>query len=174
MLSVIIFADLFKILMIRDSSYWVAMKVVPLIILANFFLGIYTNLSVWYKLIDKTYIGAYISIAGAIITLVLNFLLIPSMSYYGSAIATLAAYGSMMFISYYLGNKYYPIPYDFKKIGGYLGLSIFFSVISFYKFRENYFVGITLLLLFLYFIYYNEKDTLTSILKTKKISKNKF
>lgn len=168
MLSVIIFADLFKILMIRDSSYWVAMKVVPLIILANFFLGIYTNLSVWYKLIDKTYIGAYISIAGAIITLALNFLLIPSMSYYGSAIATLAAYGSMMLISYYLGNKYYPIPYDFKKIGGYLGLSIFFSVISFYKFRENYFVGITLLLLFLYFIYYNEKDTLASILKTKK------
>ena len=106
--------------MIRDESYWVAMKVVPLIILANFFLGIYTNLSVWYKLIDKTYIGAYISIVGAIITLVLNFLLIPTMSYYGSAIATIAAYGSMMFISYYLGNKYYPIPYDLKKIGGYL------------------------------------------------------
>jgi O-antigen/teichoic acid export membrane protein len=167
MLSVIVFADLFKMLMIRDSSYWVAMKVVPLIILANFCLGIYTNLSVWYKLIDKTYIGAYISIVGAIITLVLNFLLIPSYSYSGSAIATLAAYGSMMLISYYLGNKYYPIPYDFKKIGGYLGLSILFSVVSFYGFRENYFVGIGLLLLFLYFIYHNEKATLMSILKRK-------
>lgn len=167
MLSVIVFADLFKLVMINES-YWVAMKVVPLIILANFCLGIYTNLSVWYKLIDKTYIGAYISIAGAIITLVLNFLLIPSHSYVGSAIATLAAYGSMMLISYYLGNKYYPIPYDFKKIGGYLGLSILFSAVSFYRFRENYFVGIALLFLFLYFIYYNEKDTLTSILKTKK------
>jgi O-antigen/teichoic acid export membrane protein len=54
---------------------------------------------------------------GAIITLALNFLLIPTMSYYGSAIATIAAYGSMMSISYYLGNKYYPIPYDLKKIG---------------------------------------------------------
>ncbi|MEL1241485.1 lipopolysaccharide biosynthesis protein [Flavobacterium flavipallidum] len=167
MLSVIVFADVFKFIMIRDDSYWVAMKVVPLIILANFCLGIYTNLSVWYKLIDKTYVGAYISIVGAIITLVLNFLLIPSMSYVGSAIATLAAYGSMMLISYYLGNKYYPIPYDFQKIGGYMGVSILFSVISFYYFRENYFVGISLLLLFLYFIYHNEKATLMGILKSK-------
>lgn len=165
LLSVIVFADLFKLLMIRDSSYWVAMKVVPLIILANFFLGIYTNLSVWYKLIDKTYIGAYISIVGAIITLVLNFLLIPTMSYYGSAIATIAAYGSMMFISYYLGNKYYPIPYDLKKIGGYLSLSILFSAVSFYGFRENYYVGISLLIAFLYFIYHNEKEMLMKILK---------
>jgi O-antigen/teichoic acid export membrane protein len=167
LLTVIVFADLFKYLMIRDASYWEAMKVVPLIILANFFLGIYTNLSVWYKLIDKTHIGAYISIIGAIITLVLNFLLIPKFSYYGSAIATIAAYGSMMFISYFMGNKYYPIPYDMKKIGGYLGLSILFSILSFYFFRENYFVGIPLLMVFLYFIYYNEKETLTRILKRK-------
>jgi O-antigen/teichoic acid export membrane protein len=165
LLSVIVFADLFKMLMIPNDSYWVAMKVVPLIILANFFLGIYTNLSVWYKLIDKTYIGAYISIVGAVITLALNFLLIPSMSYYGSAIATLAAYGSMMFISYYLGNKYYPIPYDMKKIGGYLSLSVFFSAVSFYGFRENYFVGVALLIVFLYFIYHNEKETLMKIIK---------
>jgi O-antigen/teichoic acid export membrane protein len=144
------------------------MKVVPLIILANFFLGIYTNLSVWYKLIDKTYYGAYISIVGAIITLVLNFLLIPTMSYFGSAVATIAAYGSMMFISYYLGNKYYPIPYDLKKIGGYLSLSIFFSAVSFYGFRENYFVGISLLITFLYFIYYHEKETLIKIIKGPK------
>ena len=167
LLSVIVFADIFKYFMIRDSSYWEAMKVVPLIILANFFLGIYTNLSVWYKLIDKTYIGAYISIIGAIVTLVLNFLLIPTRSYYGSAIATIAAYGTMMGISYFLGNKYYPIPYDIKKITGYLGLSILFSIISFYYFRENYFVGIPLLLAFMYFIYYNEKETLNKILKRK-------
>ena len=167
LLSVIVFADIFKYFMIRDSSYWEAMKVVPLIILANFFLGIYTNLSVWYKLIDKTYIGAYISIVGAVVTLVLNFLLIPTMSYYGSAIATIAAYGTMMGISYFLGNKYYPIPYDIKKITGYLGLSILFSIISFYYFRENYFVGIPLLLTFMYFIYYNEKETLNKILKRK-------
>ena len=87
LLSVIVFADLLKQVMIPNSSYWEAMKVVPLIILANFFLGIYTNLSVWYKLIDKTYVGAYISIVGAVVTLVLNYLLIPKYSYYGSAIA---------------------------------------------------------------------------------------
>ena len=167
MLAVIVFADLFKAIMIRDESYWEAMKVVPLIILANFFLGIYTNLSVWYKLIDKTYIGAYISILGAVVTLALNFLLIPKYSYMGSAIATIAAYGSMMLMSYFVGQKHYPIPYDKKKIGGYLGLSILFSALAFYYFRENYIVGITLLIVFLYFIYHNEKETLLRIIKRK-------
>ena len=167
MLSVIVFADLFKFIMIRDESYWVAMKVVPLIILANFFLGIYNNLSVWYKLTDKTQIGAYISIVGAILTLVLNYLLIPKYSYYGSAIATISAYGSMMLISYILGNKYYPIPYDMNKIGAYLGVSIVFSIISFYGFREKYYVGIPLLLVFMYMVYHFEKDTIKGIMKRK-------
>ena len=166
-LGVIVFADVLKLVMIRDSSYWNAMGVVPLIILANFFLGIYTNLSVWYKLTNQTHIGAYISIVGAIITLVLNYLLIPSMSYYGSAIATIAAYGTMMLISYILGNKYYPIPYDMKKISAYLVISIVFSTVYFYLFRENYFVGVPMLLLFTYFIYYNEKETINRILKRK-------
>jgi O-antigen/teichoic acid export membrane protein len=167
MLGVIVFADLLKVIMIRDESYWEAMKVVPLIILANFFLGIYTNLSVWYKLIDKTHIGAWISIVGAAVTLGLNFLLIPQYSYMGSAIATIAAYGSMMLISYLMGRNQYPIPYNGKKIGGYLGLSILFSGVSFYYFRENYFVGITLLIAFMYFIFYNEKETLLRIIKRK-------
>ncbi|WP_310379390.1 oligosaccharide flippase family protein [Flavobacterium sp.] len=168
LLSVIVFADVLKFMLLDDKSYWEAMKVVPLIILANFFLGIYNNLSVWYKLTDKTQIGAYISIVGAILTLGLNYLLIPKYSYYGSAIATITAYGSMMLISYVLGNKYYPIPYDINKIGGYLGLSIIFSAISFYGFRENYFVGIPLLIGFMYYIYHNEKETLNKILKRKE------
>ena len=167
LLSVIVFADILKVIMIRDEPYWEAMKIVPLIILANFFLGIYTNLSVWYKLVDKTHIGAYISIFGALITLLLNFLLIPKYSYFGSAIATIAAYGSMMLISYTMGKKYYPIPYDTRKIGGYLGLSIVFSILSFYFFRENYYVGIALLIAFLYFIYNNEKETLQRIMNRK-------
>jgi O-antigen/teichoic acid export membrane protein len=167
LLGVIVFADVLKFMLLDDKSYWEAMKVVPLIILANFFLGIYNNLSVWYKLTDKTQIGAYISIVGAILTLVLNYLLIPKYSYYGSAIATITAYGSMMLISYILGKKYYPIPYDVNKIGGYLGLSTLFSIISFYGFRENYFVGIPLLILFMYFIYHNEKETLNKIMRRK-------
>ena len=168
LLGVIVFADILKFLLLDNKSYWEAMKVVPLIILANFFLGIYNNLSVWYKLTDKTKIGAYIYIVGAIITLVLNFLLIPIWSYYGSAIATISAYGSMMFISYYLGNKYYPIPYDIKKISRYLLISILFSIISFYGFRENYYIGIALLIAFMYYIYHNEKETLNQIINRKK------
>lgn len=168
LLGVIVFADILKLLLLDNESYWEAMKVVPLIILANFFLGIYNNLSVWYKLTDKTIIGAYISIVGALLTLLLNYILIPKYSYYGSAIATISAYGSMMLISYILGKKHYPIPYDMEKIGAYLGISIVFSVISFYGFRENYFVGIPLLLVFLYFIYHNEKTTILNIIKRKK------
>ena len=171
LLVVIVFADLFKQLMIRDSSYWEAMRVVPLIILANFFLGIYTNLSVWYKLIDKTHMGAYISLIGAALTLGLNVWLIPKPGYFGgyfgSAIATLVAYCAMMLISYYLGNKYYPIPYDKKKISIYLGISILFSSISFYIYRENYFVGIALIVLFSLLIYKFEKETLLKIIKRK-------
>lgn len=168
-LFVIVFIDLLKLPLVPRKEYWDAIKVVPLIVLANFFLGIYTNLSVWYKLIDKTRIGAYISIIGAIITLALNYLLIPTMSYYGSAIATIAAYGSMMIISYKLGQKRYPIPYDMTKIFSYLILTIVFSAVSFYIpiIRENYYVKATLLIVFLYFIYYSEKEVLSRIIKRK-------
>ena len=169
-LFVIVFADLLKRVLVPNADYWDAMKVVPLIVLANFFLGIYTNLSVWYKQIDKTRIGAYISLIGAAITLILNWILIPSMSYYGSAIATITAYGSMMIISYKWGQNHYPIPYDFNKIFSYLGLTILFSAISFYipMLRENYLVKIALLTVFLYFIYHSEKETLLRIIKRKK------
>jgi len=162
LLGVVVFADLLKLLIIRDTSFYGAMEVVPLIILANLCLGIYHNLSVWYKLSDKTKIGAYISIVGAFVTLALNFLLIPIWSYVGSAIATLAAYGSMMAISYYYGNKYYPIPYEVKKISFYLGLSILLSGISFYVkiLRYSYIFGIIALIAFVYIIYRNEKETL--------------
>jgi O-antigen/teichoic acid export membrane protein len=96
-----------------------------------------------------------------------QFLLIPEYSYMGSAIATIAAYGSMMLLSYFLGRNQYPIPYDINRIGGYLAISIVFSGVSFYYFRENYYVGIALLLVYLYFIYHNEKETLLRIIKEK-------
>ena len=165
MLGVIVFVDILKIIIIPNASYWEAMKVVPLIILANFCLGIYTNLSVWYKLRDKTMIGAYISILGAILTLVFNYLLIPIWSYMGSALATLIAYGSMMLISYLLGNKYYPIPYDKKAIGGYMSFSILLSFIYFYGFRENYWVGISFIILFATLVIKSEKEIINKLLK---------
>ena len=165
LLGVVVFADVLKTFMIMNTSYYEAMKVVPLIVLANLFLGIYHNLSVWYKLTDQTKMGAYISVIGALITLGLNVLLINPFSYMGSAFATLAAYGSMMFLSLYLGSKYYPIPYNLKKMTGYLGSSIIFSVVYFYFYRENYFVGIGFLMIFLFFVYRNEKKQFVSILK---------
>jgi O-antigen/teichoic acid export membrane protein len=168
-LGVIVFADGLKLILVNNQSYWSAMNIVPLIVLANFFLGIYTNLSVWYKLIDKTRIGAYISIVGAIVTLVLNLLLIPIISYMGSAIATIFAYGTMMFISYYMGQKKYPIPYDKKSIFTYLGLAIVLSGLSFYIeiFRETYIFGIAAILFFAYFVYRNEKETILTIIRRK-------
>ena len=167
MLFVIVFIDLLKEIIIGNPIYYDAIKVVPLIVLANFFLGIYANLSVWYKVIDKTKIGAYISIFGAAITLILNFWLVPIFSYYGSAIATIVAYGTMMITSYYLGQKKYPIPYDINIIGLYLGISILLSALSFYipQFRANYIFGITALLVFGFFIFRNEKQVLMRILK---------
>lgn len=168
-LGVIVFADILKLILVNNQSYWSAMNIVPLIVLANFFLGIYTNLSVWYKLIDKTRIGAYISIVGAIVTLVLNLLLIPIISYMGSAIATIFAYGTMMLISYYMGQKKYPIPYDKKSIFTYLGLAIVLSGISFYVpiLRETYVFGIAAILFFAYFVYRNEKETILTIIRRK-------
>src|SRR5690606_12142156 len=109
LITVVVFADLLKYIIIPKSTYWEAMDIVPLILIANFCLGIYHNLSVWYKITDRTKFGAYISIAGAVLTLIINIILIPKISYMGSAIATVVAYGSMMFLSYYFGQKYYKI-----------------------------------------------------------------
>jgi len=167
LLGVVAFADLLKLLLLRDEIFWDAMDVVPLIILANFFLGIYTNLSVWYKLSDKTRMGAYISILGAVVTLSFNFALIPVWGYMGSAIATVAAYGTMMAVSYFIGAKYYPIPYDVKKMGLYIGLSAGLSALSFYVpvLRETYIFGFVALIGFMALIYKNEKQTLLKFIK---------
>ncbi|WP_434037274.1 lipopolysaccharide biosynthesis protein [Formosa sp. 4Alg 33] len=165
LLGVIVFADLLKVIVIRSEDYWEAMSVVPIILLAYLFLGMYHNLSVWYKITDRTKYGAYISIFGALVTLVLNFWLIPIISYRGSAIATLAAYGSMVLLSYYFGRKYYPIPYNIKKISAYILISVMFSVISFYFFRENYVVGIGLLSIFMGIIYKFEKEDIQRLLQ---------
>lgn len=165
LLTVVVFADILKPIIIRSEPYWEAMWIVPIILLANFCLGIYHNLSVWYKITDRTKFGAYISVFGAIVTLVLNIWLIPIIGFKGSAIATLSAYGSMMILSYYFGRKYYPIPYNLKKIGLYLFISTLFSIVSFYYFRENYIVGTSMLVVFLAIVYLSEKNEIKQLLK---------
>ena len=164
LLAVVVYADPLKALIVRNSDYWDAMPVVPVIILASFCLGIYHNLSVWYKVTDRTRIGAYISIAGAVITIGINYLFIPSIGYYASAYATLAAYGSMMLLSYFIGRRYYPIPYNFRKICFYMGISILFSALSFYVFNRDILVGTIFLLVFLLLVYRMEYDFLKRIL----------
>ncbi|WP_343486945.1 polysaccharide biosynthesis C-terminal domain-containing protein [Allomuricauda sp. d1] len=149
LLFVVVYIDLLAKLLILNETYLEAVQIVPIILLASFCLGIYHNLSVWYKVTDRTKFGAYISSIGAVLTLIINLALIPKIGYMASAWATLAAYGSMMCLSYYFGKKYYPIPYNMRKILFYGGLSILFSALAFYVFNRNLIVGTLLLLVFL-------------------------
>jgi O-antigen/teichoic acid export membrane protein len=118
-LFVVLYLDIWKHF-IRNPKMWVGLKVVPILLLANMFLGIYYNLSVWYKLGHKTMAGAWITLAGALITLVINYAFIPYFSYMACAWATFACYGSMMVMSYVWGQKEYRIPYAWKKLVAYI------------------------------------------------------
>jgi len=164
LLGVVVFADLIKPIVIRSEDYWEAMWIVPIILIANFCLGIYHNLSVWYKITDRTKFGAYISVFGALVTLAINILFIREYGYKASAVATLAAYGLMMLTSFLLGRRYYPIPYNLKKIVLYFSLSVALSLLSFYKFRGEIFIGISMLIVFLGIVCYMEKRQIRLLL----------
>ena len=118
------------------KKYWEGKGVIPVLMMANLFLGVYYNLSIWYKLTGKTSWGAWLALIGAIITLILNFWWIPLSSqhiiygYYGSAWATFICYGAMMILSYLIGQKYFPVNYNLGKFTGYLGLSVLLYAIS--------------------------------------------
>ena len=164
LLTVIVFSDILKVIFIGDKAYWEAMWIVPIILLANFCLGIYHNLSVWYKITDRTKFGAYISVVGALITLAINLIFIETYSYKASAVATLSAYAIMMLLSYYFGRKYYPIPYNLKKIGVYFMGSVGLSALSFYQFRGNYIIGISMIIVFLSIVYFSERNQIKQLL----------
>jgi|AntRauTorckE5430_2_1112549.scaffolds.fasta_scaffold03093_3 O-antigen/teichoic acid export membrane protein len=106
------------------TQYREGLVVVPILLLANLFLGVYYNFAIWYKLKDKTMIGALIAFGGALITIVLNILWIPTIGYIGSAWATLICYASMATACYWVGQKYYPVPYPIVKMLLYVGLAI--------------------------------------------------
>ena len=166
LLSVVVFVDALKLILIPNEAYWEAMTVVPILLLAYLFLGIYHNLSVWYKITDRTKFGAYISIFGALITLLINIIFIPKFGYMASATATLFAYATMAVTSYSLGKKHYAIPYNLKKIGLYLAMSIMFSGLSFYVFRGHYFIGILLILILITVIWIKEKNFIKQLVKS--------
>ena len=148
-----------------NSQYFEGIEIIPLVMLGALFLGIYLNLSIWYKLSDQTRVGLYISLIGAAITIFINFTFIPKYGYWASAFAALITYTSMMIISYFWGRAQYPIHYNIKKILIYLSLSIAISLVSFLYFRENYFIGNGLFLLFIAFLAYNERTMINKILR---------
>ena len=125
-LFISLYIDVFRWFFIAvHKSAWVeGLYIVPLLALGNVFLGIYYNLSIWYKLTHKNMTGAMITIAGAVITIALNILLIPRFHYLGAAIATFCCYLFMMIASYMLGQKHYPVPYARKKLISYLVLVV--------------------------------------------------
>jgi O-antigen/teichoic acid export membrane protein len=121
-LVVTLFIDFFKYFV--GDEFRAGLDVVPILLLANLFLGIYVNLSIWYKLTDRTLMGAFVSLAGAALTIVLNVWWIPEFDYVGSAWATLACYASMAIASYLLGRHYYPVAYDIKRVLVYITLGV--------------------------------------------------
>jgi O-antigen/teichoic acid export membrane protein len=123
-LAVMLFLDLFK-WFIPNPAYHEGLRVVPVLMLANVFLGIYYNQSVWYKLTDRPRVGSTISLVGAAITLVLLFATIPTLGYMGAAWATFICYASMAVISYAWGQRHYPIPYNVTRILGYMAVGVF-------------------------------------------------
>jgi O-antigen/teichoic acid export membrane protein len=165
LLTITIFLDIIKNEFIKNESYLYAMDIVPIVLLANLCLGIYHNLSIWYKLTDRTRYGMYISILGAILTSAFNYFMIPHFGYIACAYTTLLAYSTMMLVSYYLGKKYYPVPYETKRISFYLLISSSFASLSFYYFESNIYIGTLLLFIFLTLIFFLEKKELIQLLK---------
>ena len=122
-LMVVLYLDIWKEF-IRNPAMYVGLSVVPILLMANMFLGVYYNLSIWYKLSNKTMAGAWITILGAVITLTINFFAIPYFSYMASAWATFFCYGTMMYVSFKWGQKVYPIPYATKKLIAYFVITV--------------------------------------------------
>lgn len=152
--------DWLKKLFITDSDYWVAIDIVPIIVVANLCFGVYYNFSTWYKVTDRTGVGTLISWIGAGLTIVLNLVFLRYFGFMVSAWVTLIAYLSMMLISYVLGQKYYPIPYRIRKISLVLGLLMIFTFLSSYVFDYNVLIGNILFVIFTGIVIFSERQIL--------------
>ncbi len=170
-LGMVFFIDVLRLLN-WDPDYYEGFSVVPVVLLANLFFGIYFALSMWYKLTDKTRYGAYIAVGGAVVTITLNFILIPVFGYKGSAYTVLVCFFGMMVTSYFLGQKHYPIPYNLKRIGTYFLLAGILFVVSFYTSTLHpvikYPVHTIFILIFLGSVYLFEKKELLGLFKFNK------
>ena len=164
-LLVTLFIDFFKYFL--GDEFRTGLEVVPILLLANLCLGIYVNLSIWYKLTDRTLMGASVSLGGALLTIGLNIVWIPVWGYVGSAWATLACYAAMAIVSYGLGQYYYPVAYSIKRILAYIGLGVMLYVAK-VQLPDNlvapsWLLSLELLCLYLLVVLLFERAPLTSI-----------
>ena len=149
----------------EQAQYWSGLHIIPILLLNYVFLGIYMNLSIWYKLTDQTRFGLYISGIGAVITIVLNILLIPRFSYVGAVWVTAVAYAAMVATSYFWGQQRYPIPYHVGKNGAYIITGIAVCWLAFDVFDRHLIVGNLLFVAFALITGLLERKKLTAILK---------
>jgi O-antigen/teichoic acid export membrane protein len=149
------------------SEFREGAAVIPILLIANMFLGVFYNLSIWFKLTDRTKAGAVISLLGAGLTLVLNIILIPIMGYMGAAWATFVCYAFMMIVSWYLGRKYYPVNYNLKGAGLYaLITAVIYSISIATAHLESSMqivLNMALLICFMFFVYLVEKKKLIKL-----------
>jgi O-antigen/teichoic acid export membrane protein len=163
LVAVISYLDILKMALIDNEAYWIAIDIVPIILLANLCLGIYFNLAIWYKLTDKTRYGMYLSIVGAIITIAFNYIFIEKIGFMAAAYTTLMAYGVMMILSYLIGQKYYPVPYNVPRILFYIILASGLSYAALQT-DQNYYINTGLILVFLGSVTILERKELKQLL----------
>jgi len=156
--------DIIASIFLRQKEYYYTIAIVPVILFANLMLGVYHNLAIWYKLTDRTKFGMYFSIFGAIITIVFNLVFIPRIGFMASAWATVAAYGSMMVVSYLIGRKYYFVPYKVEKILFYIIISTILSFVIFNFFYNSFLIKNLILIGFIGIIFLLERNELKQIL----------
>ena len=156
-----------KRLFITDSSYWTAMGIVPIIVIANLCFGIYYNLSTWYKVTDRTAIGSAISWLGAGMTILLHILFLRQYGFMASAWITLVVYFTMMVLSYGLGQRFYPIPYKTKKIVGLLVVLSVLTVLMVKVFDSNFWWSNLLFIGYIALVLYSERGLIQKTINRK-------
>lgn len=157
-LAVMFYLDILRHIIGRD--YWDGLRVVPIVMAAEIFMGIYFNLSFWYKLIDETRWGAYFSLTGCTILILMNIFLIPKYGYIACAWAGFTGYGVAMLLSYFVGQKKYPIQYDLKAIGMYVLLAAVLYLAAEYVPIDNIYLRMAYrtVLLILFIAYVVKRD----------------
>ena len=157
-LVVVFYMDLFKYLV--GSTYWEGLHVVPIVMMAEIFMGIYFNLSFWYKLDDKTHWGAIMSVIACAVLLAVNILFVPRYGYTACAWGGVAGYGTAMLLSYFIGQHYHPIRYDVKGILSYFALALgLFAVFKLLPIERSWLrMGVGTVLLFLFVAYIVKRD----------------